>query len=54
MNRKVLVAGLVVTLPLVGLLLMSLGRDPHKMDSPLVGRKAPSLLAARRSGEASR
>lgn len=41
MNRKVLVAGLVVTLPLVGLMLMSLGRDPHKMDSPLVGRKAP-------------
>ena len=41
MNRKVLLAGLVVTLPLVGLMLMSLGRDPHKMDSPLVGRKAP-------------
>ena len=41
MNRKVLVAGLVVTLPLVGLMLMSLGRDPHKMESPLLGRKAP-------------
>ena len=41
MNRKVLVAGLAVTLPLVGLMLMSLGRDPHKMDSPLVGRRAP-------------
>jgi cytochrome c biogenesis protein CcmG, thiol:disulfide interchange protein DsbE len=40
-NRKVLVAGLVVTLPLVGLMLMSLGRDPHRMDSPLVGRRAP-------------
>jgi cytochrome c biogenesis protein CcmG/thiol:disulfide interchange protein DsbE len=40
-NRKVLVAGLAVTLPLVALLLMSLGRDPHKMESPLVGRKAP-------------
>jgi cytochrome c biogenesis protein CcmG/thiol:disulfide interchange protein DsbE len=40
-NRKVLLAGLAVTLPLVGLMLMSLGRDPHKMDSPLVGRAAP-------------
>jgi cytochrome c biogenesis protein CcmG/thiol:disulfide interchange protein DsbE len=40
-NRKVLVAGLAVTLPLVGLMLMSLGRDPHKMESPLLGRKAP-------------
>jgi cytochrome c biogenesis protein CcmG/thiol:disulfide interchange protein DsbE len=40
-NRKVLVAGLVVTLPLVGLLLMSLGRDPHKVESPLLGRPAP-------------
>ena len=38
MNRKVLVAGLVVTLPLVGLMLMSLGRDPHKVESPLLGR----------------
>jgi cytochrome c biogenesis protein CcmG/thiol:disulfide interchange protein DsbE len=48
-NRRVLVAGLVVTLPLVGLMLMSLGRDPHKMDSPLVGRKAP-LFALRPLG----
>jgi cytochrome c biogenesis protein CcmG, thiol:disulfide interchange protein DsbE len=40
-NRVVLVAGLVVTLPLVGLLFSSLGRDPHRIDSPLVGRAAP-------------
>jgi cytochrome c biogenesis protein CcmG/thiol:disulfide interchange protein DsbE len=39
-NRKVLIAGLVVTLPLVGLLRMSLGRDPHQVDSPLIGQKA--------------
>lgn len=41
MNRKVLLAGLLVTLPLVALLVTSLGRDPHKVDSPLVGRAAP-------------
>jgi cytochrome c biogenesis protein CcmG/thiol:disulfide interchange protein DsbE len=41
MNRKVLLAGLVISLPLVGLLLISLGRDPQRMDSPLVGRAAP-------------
>ncbi len=41
MNRKVLLGGLLVTLPLVVLLLISLGRDPHKVDSPLVGRRAP-------------
>ncbi len=41
MNRRVLVAGLAVTLPLVALLVVSLGRDPHRMDAPLVGRPAP-------------
>ncbi len=41
MNRKVLVGGLLVTLPLVVLLLLSLGRDPRKVDSPLIGRQAP-------------
>jgi cytochrome c biogenesis protein CcmG/thiol:disulfide interchange protein DsbE len=43
-NRKVLLAGLAVALPIVGLLLISLGRDPHRMDSPLVGRAAPAFL----------
>ena len=43
MNRKVLIAGLVVALPLVGLLLMSLGRDPRQVDSPLIGQKAASF-----------
>jgi cytochrome c biogenesis protein CcmG/thiol:disulfide interchange protein DsbE len=40
-NRKVLLGGLLVTLPLVALLFLSLGRDPHKVDSPLLGREAP-------------
>ena len=40
-NRRVLVVGAAVALPLVGLLLVSLGRDPHRFDSPLVGQPAP-------------
>jgi cytochrome c biogenesis protein CcmG/thiol:disulfide interchange protein DsbE len=45
-NRKVLVAGLVVSAPLIVLLVMSLGRDPQKFDSPLVGRQAPRFALA--------
>jgi len=41
LNRKVLFGGLLVSLPLVILLLLSLGRDPHQVGSPLVGRPAP-------------
>ena len=52
MNRKVLAGGIVVALPLVALMAMSLGRDPHKMDSPLLGRKAPPFaLPAVGSGQ---
>jgi cytochrome c biogenesis protein CcmG/thiol:disulfide interchange protein DsbE len=40
-NRRVLVVGAVVALPLVGLLLVSLGRNPQRIDSPLVGMPAP-------------
>jgi cytochrome c biogenesis protein CcmG, thiol:disulfide interchange protein DsbE len=40
-NRKVLAAGSVVALPLLGLLFANLGRDPHRVDSPLIGKPAP-------------
>jgi cytochrome c biogenesis protein CcmG, thiol:disulfide interchange protein DsbE len=40
-NRKVLVAGLAIVLPLLGVLVANLGRDPHSVRSPLVGRPAP-------------
>lgn len=43
MNRKVLSAGAALTLPLIGLLLLGLGRDPKQIDSPLVGRPAPAF-----------
>ena len=43
MNKRVLAVGAMVTLPLVVLLLLSLGRDPHKVDSPLIGKPAPGF-----------
>jgi cytochrome c biogenesis protein CcmG/thiol:disulfide interchange protein DsbE len=42
-NTRVLIAGLAVVVPLVAVLLLNLGRDPHTIDSPLVGRKAPEF-----------
>jgi cytochrome c biogenesis protein CcmG, thiol:disulfide interchange protein DsbE len=43
MNRKVLVTGLALALPLIVLLLANIGRDPHSIESPLVGRPAPGF-----------
>jgi len=40
-NRKVLLAGLAIVLPLLAVLVANLGRDPHTVRSPLVGRPAP-------------
>jgi len=42
-NRRVLVAGALVVLPLLAVLLMNLGRDPHSIRSPLIGRSAPAF-----------
>lgn len=42
MNRRVLAVGLVLTLPLVGVLMAGLGRD-MTVRSPLVGRPAPAF-----------
>lgn len=44
MNRKVLVAGLAVVVPLLAILIANLGRDPHAIDSPLIGRPAPPFV----------
>lgn len=41
MNRKVLFVGLLVVVPLLGLLLANLGRDPRRVDSPMIGKPAP-------------
>jgi len=42
-NGKVVIAGLAITLPLLGVLVANLGRDPHSVRSPLIGRPAPAF-----------
>ena len=46
MNRKVLLVGVVVVVPLLGILFANLGRDPHQVDSPLIGKPAPGFELA--------
>ena len=43
MNKKVLIIGLAVILPLLGILLIGLGNDPTKIRSPLIGKAAPEF-----------
>jgi cytochrome c biogenesis protein CcmG/thiol:disulfide interchange protein DsbE len=43
LNPKVLLVALAVVAPLVALLLLNLGRNPHAIGSPLVGRQAPEF-----------
>ena len=42
-NRVALGLGLAVVLPLLAILVLNLGRDPHSVRSPLIGRPAPSF-----------
>jgi cytochrome c biogenesis protein CcmG/thiol:disulfide interchange protein DsbE len=52
MNRTVLIAGIVIFVALVGVLLLNLGHDPSAIDSPLIGKQAPSFaLKAVGTGE---
>jgi cytochrome c biogenesis protein CcmG/thiol:disulfide interchange protein DsbE len=46
LNRRVLLVGLLFVIPLLVVLLMNLGRDPHAVRSPLVGRAAPPFVLA--------
>lgn len=41
MNKKILLAGLLIIVPLIVLFAVSFGRDPHAVKSPLIGRQAP-------------
>jgi cytochrome c biogenesis protein CcmG, thiol:disulfide interchange protein DsbE len=41
MNRKVFLIGLAIALSLTALLFVSLGNDPRRIPSPLVGQQAP-------------
>jgi cytochrome c biogenesis protein CcmG/thiol:disulfide interchange protein DsbE len=38
-NKKVLLIGAAIVVPIVVILFMNLGRDPRKVESPLVGRQ---------------
>jgi cytochrome c biogenesis protein CcmG/thiol:disulfide interchange protein DsbE len=49
-NLKVLAAGIAVTVPLLAILVLNLGRDPHAVRSPLVGAKAPPFALEPVSG----
>jgi cytochrome c biogenesis protein CcmG/thiol:disulfide interchange protein DsbE len=52
MNRTVLIVGSVIGAALLGVLFMSLGKDPSAIESPLIGRAAPGFaLKAVGTGE---
>ena len=50
MNRSVLLIGLVITAPLVAVLASGFGKDPHTINSPLVGRNAPTFSLRQLNG----
>ena len=43
MNRKVIVIGAIVTVPIIVILAMSFGHDPHSIKTPMIGRPAPQF-----------
>jgi cytochrome c biogenesis protein CcmG/thiol:disulfide interchange protein DsbE len=42
-NRRVLLVGLLVVVPLLAVLLLNIGRDPHAFNSPMIGHPAPAF-----------
>lgn len=53
MNRRVLVAGLLVTGPLIALLAVAFRYDPNYIASPLIGKPAPNFRLVDLEGEVS-
>jgi cytochrome c biogenesis protein CcmG/thiol:disulfide interchange protein DsbE len=49
-NRRVLLISLLLAVPLLLVLFMNLGRDPHTVISPLIGRPAPPFSLPRVGG----
>ena len=43
MNKTVLVVGILIAISVIGILIVGLGQDPQRIESPLVGRTAPSF-----------
>jgi len=52
MNKGVLAVGLAVTVPLIGLLLLNIHRDPTSISSPLIEKPAPDVRLMELSGGA--
>ena len=52
LNPRVLLVGLAVVAPLVAVLVLNLGRNPHMIGSPLVGRAAPEFTLSPLDGGA--
>jgi cytochrome c biogenesis protein CcmG, thiol:disulfide interchange protein DsbE len=46
MNRSVLIVGVLITLALIGILFVGLGKNPNEIRSPLVGKPAPMFSLA--------
>ena len=44
MNRSVVIVGALIVTPLIVFLALSFGKDPRAIDSPLVGKPAPSFV----------
>lgn len=51
MNRRVLIVGALIVVPLLVFLALSFGKDPRALDSPLVGKSAPSFSLRNLDGE---
>ncbi|MBN2371879.1 MAG: DsbE family thiol:disulfide interchange protein [Vicinamibacteria bacterium] len=51
MNRRILIVGGMVVLPLLALFFIGLGHDPREIYSPLIGRPAPSFTLTSLDGE---
>lgn len=43
MNRTVLIVGGLITAAVIGVLFMGLGKNPNQIESPLIGRTAPTF-----------
>jgi cytochrome c biogenesis protein CcmG/thiol:disulfide interchange protein DsbE len=51
MNKRVLIVGALIVLPLLIFLALSFGKDPRNLDSPLVGKPAPNFSLRGLDGE---
>lgn len=51
MNRTVLIVGIAITLALVAVLFLGLGKDPTTINSPLIGKPAPQFALKSLDGQ---